>query len=66
MIIINDTDQQMLLLAAETLKLYCKGATCNDCLFMTKKNNFCDIEAPGCGIRGAVPAYWRITDDKES
>lgn len=52
MIQITDTDKELLLMAAETIRLYCKGEICCDCIFN-------DSEMM-CVLRLSVPADWEV------
>ena len=58
MIKINNTDEQLLLLAAETIKLYCKGELCCDCIFNDFKNSVCPLKA-------SVPAEWEVKSNDQ-
>lgn len=59
MINITDTDQELLLMAAETIRLYCKAELCTDCLFENHDEHYCILKS-------SIPADWRLNCDKES
>ena len=59
MISINDTDKEMLLLASESIRLYCKGTICSDCIFENNDENCCILKS-------SVTAEWRLNNDEDN
>lgn len=55
---INDTDKELLLLAAETIRLHCRECTCSDCLFYVD-------ELYACELNYKTPLNWRLKSDKD-